>query len=318
MKNYALAIGFLLGFLQSAAQVKTTVSLYNVEENPDLKARIEQTASSFITECNLAYALNIEPHFSADSVTSQVQSNVNEIWSKSKGFLCRKVRIRTLAIKREYDNKYEIRGIPIIIREGYSQEEAILVYDQKGNVDDFLLGVPEQQYSVLSSGKNVTDFRRRQIILNFVETFRTSYNRKDINYLEKVFSDNALIIVGKVIKEKTGDVPNYLSSLGAKVVLLKKTKQEYMNDLKIVFKTNSYIRVDFDSISIVQHKKFEDIYGVNLIQKWSSSQYKDEGFLFLMIDFKNENEPTIYVRSWQPKEFTESKDVINLGKFKIE
>jgi hypothetical protein len=36
-----------------------------------------------------------------------------------------------------------------------------------------------------------------------------------------------------------------------------------------------------------------------------------------MIDFENESQPIIHVRSWQPYKDTERKEVIELGDFEI-
>ena len=44
------------------------------------------------------------------------------------------------------------------------------------------------------------DYARRQIIVDFIENFRTAYNRKDNVMLNSVFSDKALIITGRARK----------------------------------------------------------------------------------------------------------------------
>jgi hypothetical protein len=99
--------------------------------------------------------------------------------------------------------------------------------------------------------------------------------------------------------------------------LIKYSKKEYLTNLVQVFQKNSFIDVRFDEISIVKHPAFDHIYGVNLKQAWKSSSYSDEGYIFLMIDFENESQPIIHVRSWQPYKDTERKEVIELGDFEI-
>jgi|GEM_PF-3522933 hypothetical protein len=39
-------------------------------------------------------------------------------------------------------------------------------------------------------------------ILDFLEQFRMAYNTKNNEFLEKVYSDDALILVGTVLKKK--------------------------------------------------------------------------------------------------------------------
>ena len=46
-----------------------------------------------------------------------------------------------------------------------------------------------------------TDASHRRQILNYCEHLRTAYTTKDIDFLRQVFSDEALIIVGNVVKE---------------------------------------------------------------------------------------------------------------------
>jgi hypothetical protein len=169
----------------------------------------------------------------------------------------------------------------------------------------------------MNQGTTLKDFRRRQIILDFLENFRTAYNRKDLAMLQSTFSENALIIVGKVIQEKT-DGPNYLSSLGKKrVELVRYNKQQYMSNLQKVFSRNKFIDVSFDDIEIVKHGMREDIYGVNLRQLWRSTTYGDEGYLFLMIDFEDETHPLVHVRAWQPEKDTQVDELIELGDFDV-
>ena len=43
-------------------------------------------------------------------------------------------------------------------------------------------------------------------------------------------------------------------------------------------------------------------------QNYFSSTYKDEGYLFLLIDFRGE-QPLIHVRNWQPGEWDLSKQM---------
>lgn len=152
---------------------------------------------------------------------------------------------------------------------------------------------------VLKDNKDVTDSRRRQIILDYVEQFRTSYNQKDINFLEDVFSEDALIITGRVIKRKANDgIP-----LPDKIVYNKQNKEEYLANLRKVFSANNYIRVTFDEIEVERHPTKTDFYGVYLHQGWTSDRYHDDGYVFLLWDFRDEAHPQIHVRTWEPDAF---------------
>ena len=60
------------------------------------------------------------------------------------------------------------------------------------------------------------------------------------------------------------------------------------------------IRVTFDEIEVMRHPVNADFYGVTLHQGYSSDRYHDDGYLFLLWDFRDEAHPQIHVRTWQP------------------
>ena len=82
---------------------------------------------------------------------------------------------------------------------------------------------------------------------------------------------------------------------------------EYIKKLKTVFANNSFINIKFDEIEVYKYEEKGNIYGITLRQHWNSLSYSDEGWLFLMIDFRNENAPQIRVRTWQPLEAPRNK-----------
>jgi hypothetical protein len=104
-----------------------------------------------------------------------------------------------------------------------------------------------------------------------------------------------------------------------RVVYQTQTKKEYIETLKNrIFKYNKYVNIVFDEIKIVKDLKYPDLYGVNLKQLWNTSGYKDVGYLFLMIDFKDENNPTIHVRTWQPEGAEQTKEgIFGLNSFDV-
>ena len=177
--------------------------------------------------------------------------------------------------------------------------------------------------NVVRENKEITDLRRRQLILDYVEQFRTSYNQKDINFLEAIFSEDALIITGKVIQRRAREGIR----LPDRIVYTKQTKQQYINNLKRAFRYNKRIHVTFDEVEVMRHPVNKDFYGVTLHQGWSSDRYHDDGYLFLLWDFRDENHPQIHVRTWQPDSYNTDgngvkripkDEVFNLSDFDIE
>jgi len=221
---------------------------------------------------------------------------------------------------------YEVRNLTVRVNMAGTQGDPIqyLVFELNalGQITNVNFAIEEKFYNqIMQQGRAQKDLFNRQIILNLMEEFRTAHNRKDSVYLENIYSDDALIIVGQVLEKKKraknerGDLE--LSDLGGeKIRFVRKSKQEYIAGLKRAFRANAFVKVFFFDFEIRQHPKYRDIYGVNVRQRWTSSNYNDHGYLFLLIDFRNKEQPLIRVRSWQPKLFDDGSKV-SLGNFEI-
>lgn len=156
----------------------------------------------------------------------------------------------------------------------------------------------EEMKRVVSGELEETDAENRCLILNYVEHFRTSYSTKDIDFLEQLFSENALIVVGTVVNTMARSELDYLPK--EQVLYNVKSKREYLARLREVFKSNKKIDVGFSGFKIMRHPTQKDIYGVSLRQQYSSDNYSDDGYLFLLWDFQDRMAPKIHVRTWQP------------------
>ena len=153
---------------------------------------------------------------------------------------------------------------------------------------------------IISGNLKEDDARNRTLILNYTEHLRTSYTTKDIDFIEQVFSNDALIITGKYIKNAPGKGLEMKNSSHA--VYNIHSKQNYISHLKRIFAANEKIDVKFSGFNIMRHPSIEGIYGVTLRQEYESSIYSDDGYLFLLWDFRNEAMPLIHVRTWQERE----------------
>ena len=161
-----------------------------------------------------------------------------------------------------------------------------------------------------------TDAKRRHTILNYCEHFRTAYTTKDIDFLRQVFSDKALIIVGNVVKPIANDGKCQAEN---RVTFAIHSKRDYLNRLAKVFAANQKIDVRFSGFRIMRHPTMDGIYGVTLRQQYKSDRYSDDGYLFLLWDFRDKSMPLIHVRTWQPAGTVHTgNDVINIQDFNLE
>jgi hypothetical protein len=309
---------WMLSFININAQQRTELSLSN-NDGSELHRKIEANISAFLTECNSATSEKTSLNWKDLYATALGKERINKLWDGAS-FRCLESNIQENLLGLP-GGGFQVRNIALVISEkdgNNKQEEAVIQVNSAGLIEDLYFGIEQNKYKeILSQGVDLKDLRRRQMILDFLENFRTAYNRKDLDLIETTYSDNALIIVGKVLKEKV-DAPDYLSSLGKKKVeLVRYNKKQYISNLQQSFERNKFIDIRFSDIEIVKHGAKEDIYGVKLMQQWRSSSYSDSGFLFLMIDFEDEKRPLIHVRAWQPERETELKDVIELGDFDV-
>ncbi len=187
------------------------------------------------------------------------------------------------------------------------------------NLSAFGIGNPfrAEAQKVMSRQLEETDSASRHRILSYCEHLRTSYTTRDIDFIRQVFSDNALIIIGHTIKtgskETAGDG-------NRKVSYAIRSKKEYLERLERIFNSNSKIDVGFSDFKILRHPTMEGIYGVTLRQKYSCDRYSDDGYLFLLWDFRDRSMPLIHVRTWQPAPYIleGGEDVIEIGDFNLE
>jgi hypothetical protein len=229
----------------------------------------------------------------------------------------------------EIVNRLSGRNIPVFVSQGTTDEDRyqdiVIEFTTGGKISDMYIAIAPHQYAkIMGNSNEVTDLRYRQMIVELVENFRTAYNRKDLPYLNDLYSDEALIITGKVLTpQKRGDVPTLINTPQVRYDV--KNKKEYLADLRKVFDKNSYINIKFDNIVVTRHEGNPNIYGVTLIQDWNASGgYHDEGWVFLMIDYEDENNPLIWVRTWQPLKDKNgndvpysTEDIYGLGNFKM-
>ena len=297
-KNICAFILLFISICVKAQSVSFTVS--DGIDNATIKSKIENSISRILTEINAAQAAGRNLNFSAMGVNTRVQQSMAMLWENTP-FVCTDEEIIEHCITT--GSGYQVRNIPLMMKPTGEREfnedeyqEAVISFDKQGEVESFYLSISMNLYmNIIKSNLELTDLRRRQLILDYVEQFRTAYNQKDINFLNQVFSEDALIITGKVITTKHAE-----GFTSQKIQYNKQSKEQYITNLRRVFQNTKYIKVQFDEIEVMRHPVNPNFYGVTLLQGWTSNTYHDEGYLFLLWDFTDENAPQIHVRTWQP------------------
>ena len=224
-------------------------------------------------------------------------------------------------INKTYDG-WELRRIPVLTNypslHKQTTEFLIFDFDKDGKLLDVNFAIMNNLYKeFVEQAKYGNDWSNRSVIIKFIERYRTAFLNRNLAIIDSIFSDDAVIIVGRVVK-KTKKLKDYkYTAIGDQpdIEYIRHKKSEYLRSLKTIFSAQHDIYLGYSTFKINKKNDEKGVYGVSLRQNYNSTTYSDEGHLFLLIDF-NEDKPKIYVRSWQPQEWND-KDMIKMANFRI-
>lgn len=307
-----MAVMTVIGIYDSHA-VTVTLTTDEGMDHPAGVEAAEKNLAAILTEVNRAQKAK-EPVSVKNMVADEfAKKTIARLWAVTPFFCDDNDVVDRLWVFK--NGTMMCSHIPLIITPddhsfGYgTYQEAVVEFDSKGRITDFRLALDAQTAEGMENCGSVADKEKQQIIMQTVERFRTAYNTKDLKTIEDFFSDDALIITGHVVlRKKMMDSQTY----SAKVEYTKQNKQEYIANLRKAFLRNKWINVVFHEIGengeeggcagITRSKKNPRMFGVRMRQTWKSSNYSDEGYLFLLFEFPKDNSnPIIHVRTWQPK-----------------
>lgn len=203
------------------------------------------------------------------------------------------------------ENEVVVRSIPMSFsfKQGARKsivEDVVLSFDADGKIHwiSFALDAPAAN-DILTKG--AWPESARITLLEFLEDYKTAYCLERLGYLQQVFSDDAIIIVGHVLKkmEKVNEKDMVVYKENKIVKTTKYTKDEYLKHLSACFDRNECVNVHFADNDVVKAGKGDETYGIQIKQDYYSTTYGDSGYLFLLVDLNNPDEPTIMVRVWQ-------------------
>ena len=179
-------------------------------------------------------------------------------------------------------------------------ENVVFTFNNHQKIDEVLFGLGKEAYNDIML-KGVWDMDARLILANFLEEYKTAYALKDIDFIRNVFDDNAVIITGRVANRPRNVVEKsqYIDSQIIKYN--RQTKNEYLRNLEHCFAGNEFINIRFANNDVIKAGKGGETYGIQIKQDYYSSTYGDTGYLFLMVDVNNPDNPIIKVRTWQPE-----------------
>lgn len=207
-----------------------------------------------------------------------------------------------VTICRDIDLKFQYKNNTPFIR------ELVLRYDENKKLITSLSFrlASDAENDIMTKGRWSKDCR--YALINFMEDYQTAYALKRYDYLESIFSDDALIIVGHVLKKTVLPDQKQWNLSENDVRTMEYDKSTYFKNLSNVFNKQDYIDIRFSDTDFTRQMVSddasktggEDIFGIRLLQEYNSTTYGDTGYLFLMVDLRDQKRPVIHVRAWQP------------------
>ncbi|HPC36713.1 MAG TPA: hypothetical protein P5268_09875 [Candidatus Marinimicrobia bacterium] len=302
--------------IMALAQIKPTVTIVGGYE-PAFNQKVGEILSAVLLETNrisrgIGQIEAVKQYFTPEGFQdfSTIVSKTHPYTSK-KDYKLNVVRIGAKQL-------FEVRNIRVNVDVGETEanptQYLVFSFNEKPLICGLRYSIPSHNYDeILSDGTSVSDSLCRQQVIEFLEVYATAYHRKDADFLEKIFSDDALIISGSVAyrKPEFNDLTSVASQPPEKVVYYRQfSKVEYINRLReYIFPSNKYINLKFEDIEVMHHRTQDKVYGVKLKQHWKAEKYEDVGYLFLTVYFLKPTEPLILVRVWQDIDFEGDYDV---------
>ncbi len=179
-------------------------------------------------------------------------------------------------------------------------ENVAFWWDKEGKIDNLTFALDAESVKGILSKTQWPDGAKMAII-SFLENYKTAFALARIDYIDAIFSEDALIIVGRVVKKT--EVEGGIKMEREDVEYNRYTKSAYLSQLRRSFASKEYVNLKFANTEITKLTRGgnDNFYGIQLKQDYFSSNYGDTGYLYLLVDMEDSRKPLIYVRTWQPQ-----------------
>ena len=197
-----------------------------------------------------------------------------------------------------FANGYLVRGIKAAFsfkRNNKTFVEDLVFYIKDDKIEGINFGLEQSALEDILRHA-MWDPQSRLVLVNFLENYKTAYALERLDYLNAVFSEDALIIVGNKLPQPKAseitavDQESYEHN--------KLTKSEYMKQLERVFAKQEYVNIQFEDASVKKTNRTSERYEIIIKQNYYSATYADKGYLYLLADISNPELPIIHVRVW--------------------
>ena len=181
-------------------------------------------------------------------------------------------------------------------------EDIVFTFNAQGKIANVAFGLGKlAEDDILMKGQWSEEARKA--LMTFMENYKTAYALKRTDYIRTIFDDEAVIIVGGVAKRSAPQMTDRGATFqNDKIIHYNRyTKDQYLKNLARCFSSNEYINIRFENNDVMKLNKGGETYAIQISQDYYSSTYGDKGYLLLIIDVNDPENPIIKVRTWQPE-----------------
>lgn len=200
-------------------------------------------------------------------------------------------------------------------------EDVVFTFDKDKKINNVAFGLGQMaEDDILCKYAPGWKDETRELIMEFMESYKTAYCLKRLDYIKSIFADDAIIIIGNVARPRmvqSSSRERPVSREGQNVIRYNRyTKDEYLRNLERCFKRNEFINIRFLNNEVQWLEKYdkEELFAIQIGQEYNSTTYGDKGYLFLLVDMTDHDSPQIKIRTWQPNEVALEK-LYNAGNF---
>lgn len=180
-------------------------------------------------------------------------------------------------------------------------EDVVFTFNTEGLIESIAFGLDHIATNDILT-KQAWPEHARVAIIEFLENYKTAFALERLDYIRTIFDDNAVIIVGKMVKvAPAANAENQISTNNHVIQRTRLTKEQYLKNLERCFNSNEYVNIRFANNDVIKAGKGGEIYGIQIKQDYYSTNYGDTGYLFLLVDLNDVKAPLIKVRTWQPE-----------------
>ena len=270
--------------------------------NTSLREKMEERISSLLSEITQASKANRPLKLDSLCLTPRASKRLSMLWEHLH-FSCD----YTSNVEKclQDINGYEVRGIFVTLQPiadsyvGELERELVISFDTNGQITGVRMAMGNDTYlTIQNRSVDATDFRKKLEILKFLEDYRSYYEEKNIEALhDDIYNENTEFYTS------TSHIDDDMNQDQAdfKIKAEKLDTKEVISRLTKAFANNKYVTVKFDQINIGRHGGTPRFYVVTFHQELSYGKYSDNGYMFMMWEFREKRPPAIHIRAWQPE-----------------